>query len=116
MRVPSTRLALPILALAATASAVCPFMSGESGGHPEIHKREAGAQALPGDDGFLTQFERSDEDVYMTSDTGVPIDDRTSLKAGERGPTLLEDFIIREKLTAFDHERIPERPGMFSLL
>jgi catalase len=41
---------------------------------------------------------------------GLPIsDNQNSLKAGERGPTLLEDFILREKITHFDHERIPER-------
>ncbi|MBA2484676.1 MAG: catalase, partial [Nitrospira sp.] len=36
-------------------------------------------------------------------------DDQNSLKAGERGPSLLEDFHLREKITHFDHERIPER-------
>jgi catalase len=36
-------------------------------------------------------------------------DNHNSLKAGVRGPTLLEDFILREKITHFDHERIPER-------
>lgn len=36
-------------------------------------------------------------------------DDQNSLKAGERGPTLLEDFQLREKIMHFDHERIPER-------
>jgi catalase len=46
----------------------------------------------------------------MTTNTGLSInDDQNSLKAGERGPTLLEDFILREKITHFDHERIPER-------
>ena len=41
---------------------------------------------------------------------GVRIaDDQNSLRAGSRGPTLLEDFILREKITHFDHERIPER-------
>lgn len=46
----------------------------------------------------------------MTTDHGVKInDDQNSLKAGERGSTLLEDFILREKITHFDHERIPER-------
>lgn len=46
----------------------------------------------------------------MTTDQGVRInDDHNSLKAGERGATLLEDFILREKITHFDHERIPER-------
>ena len=46
----------------------------------------------------------------MTTNQGVPIaDDQHTLKAGLRGPSLLQDFIMREKITAFDHERIPER-------
>ena len=46
----------------------------------------------------------------MTTNMGVAIaDNQSSLKAGLRGPTLLEDFILREKITHFDHERIPER-------
>ncbi len=49
-------------------------------------------------------------DQYMTTDQGTRInDDNNTLKAGERGPSLLEDFIMREKITHFDHERIPER-------
>ena len=47
---------------------------------------------------------------YLTTNQGVRVgDNQNSLKAGERGPTLLEDFILREKITHFDHERIPER-------
>ncbi|MEP6677102.1 MAG: catalase [Ferruginibacter sp.] len=50
------------------------------------------------------------EGQFMTTDQGVKInDDQNSLKAGNRGPSLLEDFILREKITHFDHERIPER-------
>jgi len=46
----------------------------------------------------------------LTNNQGVPVsDNQNSLKAGLRGPTLLEDFILREKITHFDHERIPER-------
>lgn len=46
----------------------------------------------------------------LTTNQGVQInDDNNSLKAGDRGPSLLEDFILREKITHFDHERIPER-------
>jgi catalase len=46
----------------------------------------------------------------LTTNQGVPIaDNQNSLRADERGPTLLEDFILREKITHFDHERIPER-------
>jgi catalase len=46
----------------------------------------------------------------LTTNQGVTIaDNQNSLKAGLRGPALLEDFILREKITHFDHERIPER-------
>ena len=46
----------------------------------------------------------------LTTNQGVHIaDNQNSLKAGLRGPGLLEDFILREKITHFDHERIPER-------
>ncbi|WP_273034289.1 catalase [Massilia timonae] len=47
---------------------------------------------------------------HLTTNQGVPVaDNQHSLKAGLRGPTLLEDFILREKIMHFDHERIPER-------
>ncbi|MEP6818665.1 MAG: catalase [bacterium] len=47
---------------------------------------------------------------FLTTNQGVRVNDnQNSLKAGERGATLLEDFILREKITHFDHERIPER-------
>jgi catalase len=46
----------------------------------------------------------------LTTNQGVQVaDNQNSLKAGLRGPTLMEDFILREKITHFDHERIPER-------
>jgi catalase len=49
-------------------------------------------------------------DQRLTTNQGVPIaDNQNSLKAGYRGPALLQDFILREKITHFDHERIPER-------
>jgi catalase len=49
-------------------------------------------------------------DQALTTNQGVPVaDNQNSLKAGLRGPALLEDFILREKITHFDHERIPER-------
>jgi catalase len=49
-------------------------------------------------------------DTPLTTNQGVPIgDNQSSLRAGLKGPTLLEDFILREKITHFDHERIPER-------
>ena len=53
---------------------------------------------------------RFDGTSALTTNQGVPVaDNQNSLKAGLRGPTLLEDFILREKITHFDHERIPER-------
>ncbi|WP_256078375.1 catalase [Massilia sp. YIM B04103] len=46
----------------------------------------------------------------LSTNQGVPVaENQSSLKAGLRGPTLMEDFILREKITHFDHERIPER-------
>ncbi len=49
-------------------------------------------------------------DRMLTTNQGVKIaDNHNSLRAGLRGPGLLEDFILREKITHFDHERIPER-------
>lgn len=49
-------------------------------------------------------------DQALTTNQGVPVaDNQNSLKIGYRGPALLEDFILREKITHFDHERIPER-------
>ncbi len=51
-----------------------------------------------------------DPGQVLTNNQGVAIsDDQNSLKAGPRGPTLLEDIMMREKITHFDHERIPER-------
>jgi len=58
----------------------------------------------------LTPFMADGTDQVLTTNQGVRVnDDQNSLKSGERGGTLLEDFILREKITHFDHERIPER-------
>jgi catalase len=58
----------------------------------------------------LASFQENPEGQHLTTDQGLRInDDQNSLKAGERGGSLLEDFILREKITHFDHERIPER-------
>ncbi|QJD81608.1 catalase [Spirosoma rhododendri] len=52
----------------------------------------------------------ADNKLPLTTNVGQPIaDDQNSLKAGQRGPTLLEDYVLREKIQHFDHERIPER-------
>ncbi|MCY8033201.1 catalase [Bacillus sonorensis] len=58
----------------------------------------------------LEQFRTDNRGKKMTTNQGVRVsEDEHSLKAGERGPTLMEDFHFREKMTHFDHERIPER-------
>ena len=61
-------------------------------------------------DGVLDRVRTDATGRAITTNQGVPVaDNQNSLKAGLRGPTLLEDFILREKITHFDHERIPER-------
>ena len=50
------------------------------------------------------------EHPALTTNQGVALsDNQNSLRANPRGPTLLEDFVLRDKITHFDHERIPER-------
>lgn len=62
-----------------------------------------------GNGGELHQTVSENHDP-LTTNQGIPVaDNQNSLKAGTRGPVLLEDFILREKITHFDHERIPER-------
>jgi len=52
----------------------------------------------------------ADGGPVLTTNQGIPIsDNQNALTTGERGPVLLEDFVLREKITHFDHERIPER-------
>jgi len=49
-------------------------------------------------------------EAHLTTNQGIRVsDNQNSLRSGERGPTLLEDFVLREKIFHFDHERIPER-------
>lgn len=58
----------------------------------------------------LTAFKRDDSGQPLTTNMGLKINDtNNSLKAGVRGGTYLEDFLLREKINHFDHERIPER-------
>lgn len=58
----------------------------------------------------LQQFRVNNVGKKMTTNQAVKVsEDEFSLKAGVRGPTLMEDFHFREKVTHFDHERIPER-------
>ncbi len=70
----------------------------------------AGEPGLHANDGQIARARVDGSGHALTTNQGVPIaDNQHSLKAGLRGPTLLEDFILREKITHFDHERIPER-------
>ncbi|WP_148629610.1 catalase [Bacillus sp. E214] len=58
----------------------------------------------------LDDFRVDNSEKKLTTNHGVRVsEDEHSLKAGDRGPTLMEDFHFREKMTHFDHERIPER-------
>ncbi len=70
-------------------------------------KRSIDSKGLPQGPGGETQ-QRGEP--ALTTNHGIPIsDNQNSLKAGKRGPSLLEDFVLREKIFHFDHERIPER-------
>lgn len=65
---------------------------------------------LPSHEELLEFYRSHAENQPLTTNQGLKIsDNQNTLKAGERGPSLLEDFIMREKITHFDHERIPER-------
>src|SRR5690606_11938807 len=56
------------------------------------------------------ETQQRDTGPVLTTNHGVPVsDNQNTLKAGMRGPALLEDFVLREKIFHFDHERIPER-------
>jgi catalase len=77
-----------------------PFRSGAPG---------ADGSTTTGTAGELHQIAGGDHPPLTTNQGLVVSDNQNSLRAHPRGPTLLEDFILREKITHFDHERIPER-------
>ena len=71
---------------------------------------QAATAGQPAQPGVLSAVRGDAEDRVLTTNQGVPVaDNQNSLKAGVSGPALLKDFILREKITHFDHERIPER-------
>ncbi|KAK3692513.1 catalase-like domain-containing protein [Podospora appendiculata] len=84
--------------------AACPYANPNPAALKARSDEETGAS-----NNFLDQFEEDDSNGFLTSDVGGPIADQASLKAGIRGSTLLEDFIFRQKIQHFDHERVPER-------
>ena len=77
------------------------------------HTEKYGKPAAPGVNaagGSLERVRADPEGQPLTTNQGVRVsDNQNSLKAGPRGPALLKDFVLREKITHFDHERIPER-------
>lgn len=104
---------LPVSALLALSSATgCPFADPAAlaarGDQKGQQNEEASAD-------YLAQFEVDDSKNFMTSDVGGPIEEQNSLKAGARGPTLLEDFIFRQKIQHFDHERVRSNHLIVSL-
>ncbi len=72
------------------------------------NKKKTPAQSVERGNGG--EIHQADTSTALTTNQGIPIsDNQNSLKLGERGPVLLEDFVLREKIMSFDHERIPER-------
>ena len=91
-RTPAARGAANAAAAAADDSVTAGELVGDVGDGGETHQAVASGQPR------------------LTTQQGVPVaDDQNTLRAGERGPSLLEDFHFREKIFHFDHERIPER-------
>ena len=81
---------------------------------------KVGTAAVPGDNATIAALDRVRADgtgQILTTNQGVRIaDNQHSLKAGLRGPALLEDFILREKITHFDHERMATSNAMTPFL
>src|ERR1700761_5180992 len=87
----------------------CPY------GHTSAHTESLEKRAPEGAEALISPFVVNDTDShFITTEAGGPIEDQFSLKAGERGPTLLEDFIFRQKITHFDHERVSFTMRTFS--
>lgn len=89
-------LLLAVLGAVGVAQAQCPFA--------DVGSLAARAQGVSRD--HLSEYEVDDSEGYLTSDVGGNIEDQESLRAGDRGSVLLEDFIFRQKITHFDHERV----------
>ena len=89
------------------ASATASTLSEHNNSTKTDHPAKLGHNAA---DGHLERVRADSSEQRLTTNQGVPIaDNQHSLTAGLGGPALLKDFILREKLTHFDHERIPER-------
>jgi len=96
-----------------TAEPPSPQATGSTLSENEASEKVGSGQPPQGVNHTIAPLDRVRADStgqVLTTNQGVAIaDNQNSLKAGLRGPALLEDFILREKITHFDHERIPER-------
>lgn len=86
--------------MASLALGQCPFANNN-----KLRTRQEGSES-DGSRAHVQGNDVVDGDVYMTSDVGGPFTEQRSLRVGDRGPTLLEDFVFRQKITHFDHERV----------
>ncbi len=90
----------------------CP-VTGSTLSEKNASTKTGGPEPVIGANATIGSLDSSRADASgqaLTTNQGVPVgDNQNSLKAGLRGPALLEDFILREKISHFDHERIPER-------
>ncbi|MGI4812392.1 MAG: catalase [Janthinobacterium lividum] len=97
----------------ASVAAPSPAVTGSSLTEANASAKTGSGKPLEGVNATITSLDRARVDASgqtLTTNQGVAVsDNQNSLKAGLRGPTLLEDFVLREKITHFDHERIPER-------
>lgn len=81
--------------LGLASAGACPFADPAA-----LHARQDGGEDI------LASYKVDDSKGFFTDDVGGQIAEQDSLRAGSRGPTLLEDFIFRQKITHFDHERV----------
>lgn len=95
-----------VLGLSSLAAAACPYMDGGAAIEKRGLEKRAVEKRDATDGDFFDEFTLDDSDAFLTSDVGGPFSDQNTLSAGDRGPSLLEDFIFRQKITHFDHERV----------
>ncbi|KAF1036500.1 MAG: Catalase HPII [Herbaspirillum frisingense] len=97
----------------ATVQAPDPLVHASTVSEAHASAKTGAGSPVPGTNALADSLDRvraDDSGQALTSNQGVPVaDNQNSLKAGLRGPTSMEDFLLREKITHFDHERIPER-------
>jgi len=97
----------------ATVQAPTPAVSSSTVSEVQVSDKVGDGAPTPGGNALAASLDRvraDDSEQVLTSNQGVPVsDNQNSLKLGLRGPTAMEDFLLREKITHFDHERIPER-------